>query len=92
MTVVMKNTLTKTMNNVRNKIGLSFEILQTPLERMLLHRGDDQMRIFGFLCIVAPHDYWLLHVTTIARADGEGLYLVPRIDVLTIAIDYDHEN
>lgn len=68
--LVTKNLLTKAVDDVRNKIGPSFEILPIRLEHILLLK--DQIKIFGFLCIVGPHDYRLLHATPISRADGEG--------------------
>lgn len=59
---------------------------------MILEKGDDKGRIFGFLNIVGVYGYKLLHVTAIPHANGEGRYMVSQIDVPALVIDYQYDS
>lgn len=55
-------TLTNAITNVLTKIAPLYEVQKVPLERVVLQKVAERVRVFGYFCIIGRHKYDILHV------------------------------
>lgn len=86
------HTLDAAISNTKATLGSMFDICRIPQQKTEMIRANNIISIYGFLHIIEPSIYDLLHITPIPLKIGNSRYGSPELSVTTIAVNYNEQN